>query len=563
MQKSKKAQEWKPTAEPWVIERDFSTFVNNRCVFVHGRARRWRSAFNFAADFTAPARIVVLYLYGKVNEAAIRRSLTAVSGQMLIIDLPVSAEDLMTWDAAKKEEKRLLGCGLNREAIRIELEKMLSYPEDEVAQRFAELDRRSLDILESGDTAEARIRLAQGQPALIIGNFPDVVPYDSNNNAFLLSVIRRLYPYGIEANAPTEAGAKRLATRRLVACAMDGLYSSDIRDCVGEIGQVQLSFFNTAPVGAECFLEDVQAWIAGQLAEKSCFALDDLYTVICAPPYGYYECNYYAYLLALALIPYSTAPYRCHAKLVGVEFSEIDRAAWLKKPFGIVYSETEKQKEMRLALREIFPTKRTAGYRSTDLHGEIVEAAMGYVSENIETPLDCADHRWLEIFRADSDAWCNRNFAEKYHAFLTDIPARKKEVENIDHFFEGRYDAEKLRLFYRFFHVHHGAVGWLHSAADFNERLEEYMAANVCRECGRPFKLIGTKDKTVEVLQAADLSVLRFTEKEIIGLNKKLLGRYQEQFFCIHCLCEVLDTTPERLKEKEETFKMQGCTLFL
>ena len=237
-------------------------------------------------------------------------------------------------------------------------------------------------------------------------------------------------------------------------------------------------------------------------------------------------------------------------------------AAWLKKPVGIVYFETEKQKEMRLALKKIFPSERQPYDRNLDLHGEIVQTAMTYVTENINTPLACADRRWGELFRADAAAWCDRNFAEQYHAFLTDIPARRREVETIDHFFDGAYDAQKLRLFYRFYHVEGGAVGWLHSAEDFEKRLEDFMAASLCRECGRPFNAFD-KAGTVEVAQADDLSILRFTEKEIIGLNKKLLGRYQEQFFCVRCLCEVLDTTPERLKEKEEAFKMQGCTLFM
>ena len=562
MKRKIRRREWRPTAEPWVVEREFSTFVKNRCVFVHGRARRWCSAFNFAAEFTAWNRLVVLYLYGEVKPETIRRALVSEHEPILIINLPVAADDLKAWDAARTEEKRIHHLGESREMLREEYEKMLSYPEEESARRIAERDHMLLELLEAGDAAEARIKAAQNRRAQLYSNFEFCVEYDRDNDLFLLNVLRHLYPYGVEANAPTEAGAKRLAARRLIACAMDGLFSADVRDCVGEIGDVQLSMFCQPSNGAERFLDDVQKWIDGQLSKKSCFALDDLYRIISAPPYGYYECNYYAYLLALALVPYSTAPYRCHIKLVGVEFSELDMAAWLKKPVGIVYFETEKQKEMRLALKKIFPSERQPYDRNLDLHGEIVQTAMTYVTENINTPLACADRRWGELFRADAAAWCDRNFAEQYHAFLTDIPARRREVETIDHFFDGAYDAQKLRLFYRFYHVEGGAVGWLHSAEDFEKRLEDFMAASLCRECGRPFNAFD-KAGTVEVAQADDLSILRFTEKEIIGLNKKLLGRYQEQFFCVRCLCEVLDTTPERLKEKEEAFKMQGCTLFM
>jgi len=50
--------------------------------------------------------------------------------------------------------------------------------------------------------------------------------------------------------------------------------------------------------------------------------------------------------------------------------------------------------------------------------------------------------------------------------------------------------------------------------------------------------------------------------KDIIGINKKLLGTEVENFFCIECLAEYLDATVEELEEKIEEFKEQGCTLF-
>lgn len=51
-------------------------------------------------------------------------------------------------------------------------------------------------------------------------------------------------------------------------------------------------------------------------------------------------------------------------------------------------------------------------------------------------------------------------------------------------------------------------------------------------------------------------------EKNEIGMCKKLLGRQIERFFCMPCLADYLETTPEALIEKIEEFKAQGCTLF-
>lgn len=53
------------------------------------------------------------------------------------------------------------------------------------------------------------------------------------------------------------------------------------------------------------------------------------------------------------------------------------------------------------------------------------------------------------------------------------------------------------------------------------------------------------------------------TEKNTIGINKKLLGEGQENFYCLDCLAEYLDCTVDELLEKIEEFKNEGCTLFV
>ena len=48
-----------------------------------------------------------------------------------------------------------------------------------------------------------------------------------------------------------------------------------------------------------------------------------------------------------------------------------------------------------------------------------------------------------------------------------------------------------------------------------------------------------------------------------IGAHRKFINRGAEQFFCKQCLAEHLGVTPERIDEKIEHFKRQGCTLFV
>lgn len=47
-----------------------------------------------------------------------------------------------------------------------------------------------------------------------------------------------------------------------------------------------------------------------------------------------------------------------------------------------------------------------------------------------------------------------------------------------------------------------------------------------------------------------------------IGINKKLLGDNGNNFYCLDCLAEYLEVTPQDILDKIEEFKEEGCTLF-
>lgn len=52
-------------------------------------------------------------------------------------------------------------------------------------------------------------------------------------------------------------------------------------------------------------------------------------------------------------------------------------------------------------------------------------------------------------------------------------------------------------------------------------------------------------------------------DKNTVGINKKLLGRNIENFYCMDCLADYLECTVEELLDKIEEFKAEGCKLFL
>lgn len=47
-----------------------------------------------------------------------------------------------------------------------------------------------------------------------------------------------------------------------------------------------------------------------------------------------------------------------------------------------------------------------------------------------------------------------------------------------------------------------------------------------------------------------------------IGINKKLLGENIENYYCLNCLADYLDVTPQDILDKIEEFKEEGCKLF-
>ena len=47
-----------------------------------------------------------------------------------------------------------------------------------------------------------------------------------------------------------------------------------------------------------------------------------------------------------------------------------------------------------------------------------------------------------------------------------------------------------------------------------------------------------------------------------LGINKKLLGEDVRQFYCLDCLAEYLEVTPQDILDKIEEFRAEGCKLF-
>lgn len=52
------------------------------------------------------------------------------------------------------------------------------------------------------------------------------------------------------------------------------------------------------------------------------------------------------------------------------------------------------------------------------------------------------------------------------------------------------------------------------------------------------------------------------SDKDTIGINKKLLGKNIENFYCMECLANYMDCSVQDILDKIEEFKEEGCHLF-
>ena len=52
------------------------------------------------------------------------------------------------------------------------------------------------------------------------------------------------------------------------------------------------------------------------------------------------------------------------------------------------------------------------------------------------------------------------------------------------------------------------------------------------------------------------------TEKDVIGINRKLIAENTHVFYCLPCFAEYCCCTVEDLEERIAQFKEEGCKLF-
>ncbi|MCM1577823.1 MAG: hypothetical protein NC078_03370, partial [Ruminococcus sp.] len=532
----KKKPEWKDTKLPFCIEYNYSLFVRNRCVFFYCLARNIRKMLNFAEKFTSPSNICVIYVYGAVKAETVRKLLSEKAGNILLLAAAkVSAEDISTIEEYQKwldvlrsrgylkiiregkpkskYSKVKVGKVYGDEPSELWFEKCeqnlkaykLGLTDNEEFKNGLELmDRRkrALENIRAAQCSELEVFAAFGTPEKISGG---IAVHDSE----LLNIIRSVYPYGVEADTSDETAVKLLKIKKLTAAAFKGEITEDIKrlDLDFSNRSDQLCFWGNAATGASEGLEFLKRQCSASITEKGCFNIAELWYKFSSPPYGAYACNWYCYIFALALSEYQTPEYffACsgYSEPVKEHLQNID----LKFPGGYVFVQNEQQEEFRRLMARLFDIESPAA----SVQGVVIQAAMRRVTNNIKwVPLDCLDHRFYEIFvEYGVSDWYKYGY-EKYLPWLKEnfddlyIGIRQLDSEFHKALTE-KYGKKKADFYCKWHTVKGGAVGWLHSKASLTERVNRYMNATICMECGRPIAYANTAQDTL-VHQYADFS---------------------------------------------------------
>lgn len=596
--KKSKPVEWKDTSFSFSKKYEYSLFVKNRCLFFHCLAKNVRKIINYAYHFAYYHNICVIYVYGAVKNNIVQKLLDEKKFHIiLLVASEFSSEDVKTiseydkWLNALKNQgllkvinqgvpkgkysKVLVGKEYGREPSE-EWFEMYNCPEWEGGYKVY---TDGMELMERYKNALKSIETDLSGKLDVLANFPvtDTISGSTErHNSDLLNIIKGLYPYGVEADTDNEYAVKLLKIKKLFSAAFSDEASSDVRklDIHFADGTEQLCFWDTVSEGATKCLDFLKNYCDKAISEKGCISLSKLWFEFSKPPYGAYMCNWYCYIFALALKKYNTPDYfygsEMSAARIENDLPNIDP----KYLYGYIFVQNERQEKFKRLLAKLFDVEEPPD--ATRML--IPKLTMGWITENIHyASLDCIDHKFYEIFveyKKEYDSWYNsigrmRGWYEfGYEKFLPwleenfdDLYVRIRKLDENFHLALVEKYGQKLADFYIEWHTtKNSARGWLHDKSMIEESVKKYMEKLICCECGRP---ISGFVEGACVWQVTDESEMNFTLKDVIGINKKLLGRERgDMYLCIPCLAEFAECSEVRLWEMVHEFKEQGCELF-
>lgn len=575
MDKKRKPAEWVDTNnKAFYVSYKFPISITNRCwIFWANLRKGWRKIFNLASALAKRNRLSIVFLYGEIKSETLANHLAKLNNSQLIILRAdyVANEAIEIIDNSEEWLKGLQKSGGRRKGEDGEFlfdvsDSFLEYSildpvckenynkflmaKEAIEQIKNDVETNGYSVL--GSVSSKRVR---GSSDSITGD--------------LLDIVKEIYPYGVESESDNEFAYKRAAVSRLIEAGLAGQTENNL---VGNLNlrinndssDTQLSLFGYS-ISANAFIDFIHEWCDSALKEKGYFKTSELFYELTKAPYGMYECNYYYYLYAYAFRKYTRGLFygdqNMHTK-------EADTVYWCRDNifYPTIFNQTEKQRHFVKRFCKLFDIEE-------DIHDlpKAVQYARSWTTVHIccDT-VDRISHTLFEILSKGFEGEHYTINTERYDDWLTDdkYDYLYAKLRTVDTDFKARlemeYGKEKTALYWKFFYWKGSAVSWLHKKENVDEKVEHYMKQVICRECGNMIQPLTTTGLSYEAIETIDgkMETREFTVKQVLGLNKKYFGRYQNEYFCIPCMCEILGLTAFELWDKMHQFKEAGCELF-
>lgn len=578
MAKKQSTVEWKDTNnKPYYVTYSFPIMLTNRCWFFWASTnKQWKKVLNLANSLAFSCHISVVFLYGEIKEQTLKNYIEKLNNTQLIIlhtDC-ISTEEFICLESAIEYVKgaKSWGGGVKDKDgeyifdINAKDSTFLDPVQKELYQNFLRAKSLIEKIAERVKVKGFTLK-SIGIPQRHISGEQENLIND------LLKIVREIYPCGVECDTTEERAYKRVGVPKLIKLGLKGETEDELVKNMGisvqkQRGLIQLSIFNSYSVSAMEIVSFIRSMCDKDFKEKGRINQTKLAVALANPPYGVYECNYYYYLLAYAYSVYMEQGYYYGSLFTScpIEDIELNRTNIVAPPLFVM---SDKQRSLNRKLVQLFDIQ-LENKKEINSTIQIIHKAIRWITENIhyDTVARISLELW-ELLRYDCDYYSFET--ERFDDWLTEeklkeLYVKLRTIDN-DFFvrFTEKYGTEKVQLYKKSHFVKGGAIGWAWETETVDEQVENFMKEIYCRECGKKISLVTNEDAEVYdsmIYENGKMESRSWTLKEIIGINKKLLGRQQNEFLCIECMAEAFECSEFDLWEKMHQFKEEGCTLF-
>ena len=578
----KKKVEWKDTKiYKFYPEYNYSLSVRNRFVFFWSLAKNFRKTINFASNFITPNKICIVYIFGEfeieklkkyIKDKSIIIAHLAINHNVIDIELKFH-----NWLDTLERQGQRQDDGPNDEWFKwrennIKAKESGAADDDLIAELNEQYNLWQVEHPKAFELIKNKLSEGYNCYGIYNGKIDGSI---ENHSPALENITKEIYKFGIEFDNPKEYAYKLAASKKLM---VDALNNKGAETLGIELPATkkQLSFFDTNTIGANEAINTLKSWCDNEIKNKGFFCIDSAWSLYEKSPFGAYKCNWHSWIFAYVMKDYCKGIYfigndmgntykikNSNGFEAVLEYVINDYDKRYKPMF--IFKQNEKQLMFIHMLAKLFDITLHSDFTILN----VITKARIWAENNIHhAPLALIDEKLGEILHSNSNIyWFGYGYENKYLPWITENFDRLyKDIRDADNILYNQIASEygKMRadLYYKYYYIKGGALSWLWDTEMVKERVDKYMKIeNVCRECGQPLVQFNNSYTNYDY-EDGKHNEYNFSEKDIIGLNKKLLGRYQNEYFCIPCLCEVINTSVGRLHEMVHDFKEQGCELF-